>query len=178
MPNRCSPSIAQALLPKGPSSDIVGMVVLVAALELEREVATIACGLICQMLVRPELPLEVASSAEEALLRYQAVPRLCKLLGADLPALPVPEADLDTGTLVHKVSTYRWFGTEFTQKLQVPMKSPGLNCNDCTGVQRVGRRISGRMRYDQSWPECAVTPPAVMQRFSAFDQRRCGGMPL
>ena len=117
MPNRCSPSIAQALLPKGPSSDIVGMVVLVAALELEREVATIACGLICQMLVRPELPLEVASSAEEALLRYQAVPRLCKLLGADLPALPVPEADLDTGTLVHKVSTYRWFGTEFRQKL-------------------------------------------------------------
>ena len=73
MPSRCSPSVAQALLPKGPSSDIVGMVVLVAALELEREVATIACGLICQMLVRPELPLEVASSAEEALLRYQAV---------------------------------------------------------------------------------------------------------
>jgi len=111
MPSRCSPSIAQALLPKGPSADIVGMVVLVAALKLEREVATIACGLICQMLV---LPLEVASSAEEALLRYQAVPRLCKLLGTDLPALPVPEADLDTATLVHKASTCRWFETEFS----------------------------------------------------------------
>ena len=175
MPSRCSPSIAQALLPKGPSADIVGMVVLVAALELGREVATIACGLICQMLV---LPLEVANSAEEALLRYQAVPRLCKLLGADLPALPVPEADLDTGTLVHKASTYRWFETEFRQKLQVLMKSPGLNCNDCTGMQRVANRISGRMQQDQSWPECADSPPAVMQCISAFDQICCARMPL
>jgi len=146
MPNRCSPSIAQALLPKGPSSDIVGMVVLVAALELEREVATIACGLICQMLVRPELPLEVASSAEEALLRYQAVPRLCKLLGADLPALPAPEADLDKGMLAHKFSTYKWVWTEFRPKSEIILKSSVLNCNDCTGMQRVGRCISGRMQ--------------------------------
>ena len=63
MSSRCSPSIAQALLPKGPSSDIAGMVVLVAALDLEREIATIACSVICQKLVRPELPLEFASSA-------------------------------------------------------------------------------------------------------------------
>ncbi len=146
MPRLCSPSIAQALLPKQPFADIVGMVVLVAALELEREVAVIACGVIFHVLVPPELPPEFASSAEEALLRYQVVPRLCKLLGTDLPALPVPEADLDTGTLVHKVSTYRWFGTKSRQKLQIVMKSPGLNYNDCTDVQRVGRRISGRVQ--------------------------------
>ena len=143
MPSRCSPSIAQALLPKGPSTDIVGMVVLVAALELEREVATIACGLICQMLV---LPLEVANSAEEALLRYQAVPRLCKLLGTDLPALPAPEADLDKGMLAHKFSTYKLVWTEFRPKSEIILKSSVLNCNDCTGMQRVGRCISGRMR--------------------------------
>ncbi len=82
------------------------MVALVAALALERrEVAVDACYVIHQMLVRPELPHELASSAEEALLRYQAVPRLCKLMRPVLPALPVPEADLKRGTLVHKLST-------------------------------------------------------------------------
>ncbi len=95
---------------------------MVAALKLEREVATIACGLICQMLVRPELPLEVASSAEEALLRYQAVPRLCKLLPPVLPALPVPEADPKKGTLVHRISTYNLFQTESRPKSQIIMK--------------------------------------------------------
>ena len=81
---------------------------MVAALGLEREVAVKACRVIYQMLVRPELPPEVASSAEEALLRFQAVPCLCKLLRPDFPALPVPEADLNRGTLVHKISTYKW----------------------------------------------------------------------
>ena len=79
------------------------MVVLVAALALEREVAVFAFGVIYQKLVCPELLPEVASSAEEALLCYQAVPRLCKLLRPVLPALPVPEADPDKGTFFLKL---------------------------------------------------------------------------
>ncbi len=98
------------------------MVVLVAALALEREVAVGACNVIFQMLVGPELPHEVTSSAEEALLRYQAVPRLCKLLPPVLPALPVPEADPKKGTLVHRISTYNLFQTESRPKSQIIMK--------------------------------------------------------
>ncbi len=143
MPRLCSPSIAQALLPKQPFADIVGMVVLVAVLELEREVAVIACGVIFHVLVRPELPPEFASSAEEALLRYQVVPCLCKLLRSVLPALPVPDADFNKGTLVHRLSTYMWCGTEFRPKAQIIMKGSGVDCNDCAGMQRVARRISG-----------------------------------
>jgi len=111
MLSRCSPSIAQALLPKCLSSGNAGMLVLVAALGLEREVAVRACNVIYQMLVRPELPPEVASSAEEALLCYQAVPRLCKLLRPDFPALPVPEADPDKGMFFPKFPTYNYFLT-------------------------------------------------------------------
>lgn len=96
----------QTTLHKAAATELIqsGMVVLVAALKLEREIATIACTVICQKLVRPELPLEFASSAEEALLRYQAVPCLCKLLGADLPALPAPEAALDTDAHLRQVT--------------------------------------------------------------------------
>ncbi len=98
------------------------MVVLVAALALERGIAMRACNVIYQMLVRSELPLEVARDAEEALLRYQAVPRLCKLLPPVLPALPVPEPDPKKGTLVHQFTTYKWFQTEFRPKSQIVMK--------------------------------------------------------
>lgn len=107
------------------------MVVLVAALALGREAAVAACNLICHKLVRPELSREVTSSAEEALLRYQAVPRLCKLLGADLPALPAPEADLDKGMLAHKFSTYKWVWTEFRPKSEIILKSSAMTAQAC-----------------------------------------------
>ncbi|DBB00612.1 TPA: hypothetical protein ACH3X3_002300 [Trebouxia sp. C0006] len=102
----------QPTLHKAVATELIqsGMVVLVAALALEREVAVFAFGVIYQKLVCPELLPEVASSAEEALLRYQAVPRLCKLLRPVLPALPVPEADPDKDAALRRVKWLKGTG--------------------------------------------------------------------
>lgn len=74
--------------------NVAGMLVLVAAIGLAaRNAAVCAFSVIHRLLACPGLPAELMNSAEEALLQYQAVPRLCNILGPDIPDAPVLEAD-------------------------------------------------------------------------------------
>ena len=79
------------------------MLVLVAAIGLAernaRNAAVCAFSVIHRLLACPGLPEELMNSAEEALLQYQAVPRLCNILRPDIPDAPVLEAD--DGTSEH-----------------------------------------------------------------------------
>ena len=74
-----------------------GMLVLVAALGLERKVAVRAVGVIHLALACPGLPRDVVSSAEEALLQFQTVPRLSAILRPQLPALHGVDPDSKEG---------------------------------------------------------------------------------
>ena len=70
------------------------MLVLVAAAGMPRPIATRAFDLLQHALACPELPPELVNSAEEALLQYQAVPRLCRALPPDIPYEIDSEASL------------------------------------------------------------------------------------